>query len=335
AAFGAELRRGRELRVIDVAGDDAFDAFLAQHRDADQAEPAAAEHRDFVLRAHRRQLAGRAVRGERRAGERRGKAVLDAADVDQVFRIRHQHMRGIRAGAVDAEEARAGDAVIFLTGLAHGALAAADPRIDQPLLADFDPASAGPERFDDAERLVAEREGRNAAALLHVEALAAAEIEVALPDVEIGVADAGARDAHEHLGSLGLGRAREHLLQRLAVFDDLIADHAFAASLSAWSMSQRMSSSVSMPTDMRTMSGVTPALRRSASSICRCVVEAGWITSVFASPMFARWLMNCAASMKRSPALAPPLTPKLRSPEAPCGRYFFASEKYLLSGSPG
>jgi hypothetical protein len=45
--------------------------------------------------------------------------------------------------------------------------------------------------------------------------------------------------------------------------------------------------------------------------------------------------MNWAASMKRSPAPAPPLTPKLSKPEAPFGRYFFASEKYLLSGSPG
>ena len=80
-----------------------------------------------------------------------------------------------------------------------------------------------------------------------------------------------------------------------------------------------------MPTDMRTMSGVTPALMRSASSICRCVVDAGWITSVFASPMLARWLRNCVASMKRSPAFAPPFTPKFSKPLAPFGKNFFAS----------
>ena len=45
--------------------------------------------------------------------------------------------------------------------------------------------------------------------------------------------------------------------------------------------------------------------------------------------------MNCAASMNRSPAFAPPLTPKLSSPEAPFGMYFFASAWYLLSGRPG
>src|SRR6267143_4972152 len=74
----------------------------------------------------------------------------------------------------------------------------------------------------------------------------------------------------------------------LPIFDDLIADHALDAWCSAWSMSQRMSSSVSMPTEMRIMSGVTPAFSWSASLICRCVVEAGWMISVFASPMLAR-----------------------------------------------
>ena len=44
---------------------------------------------------------------------------------------------------------------------------------------------------------------------------------------------------------------------------------------SAWSMSHRMSSSVSRPTDRRIMSGVTPAARCSSSSSWRCVVDAG------------------------------------------------------------
>src|SRR5438105_6897721 len=244
-------------------------------------------------------------------------------------------MRGIATGAVDAEDAAPGNAVVVLTCLAHGALAAADPGEHQALLADPDALRLRSERFDDTERLVAEGEGQHAAALLHVEALAAAQIEVALPDVQIRVAYAFAGDAHQHFAAFRLRRGRQHFLERLAVLDDLVADHAFAASLSAWSMSHRMSSSVSMPTEMRIMSGVTPALTRSASSICLWVVDAGWMTSVLASPMLARWLMNCAASMKRSPALAPPLTPKLSKPEAPLGRYFFASAWYLLSGRPG
>src|SRR5450756_1885101 len=53
---------------------------------------------------------------------------------------------------------------------------------------------------------------------------------------------------------------------------------------------------------MRIMSGETPAVICSSSDNWRWVVEAGWITSVRASPTLARWLMNCAASMKASPA---------------------------------
>src|SRR6267142_6081218 len=45
AAFRAELRGGGELRVIHVACNDALHALLAQDGDADQPEPAAAEHR--------------------------------------------------------------------------------------------------------------------------------------------------------------------------------------------------------------------------------------------------------------------------------------------------
>ncbi len=73
------------------------------------------------------------------------------------------------------------------------------------------------------------------------------------------------------------------------------------------------------------MSGVTPAFAWSASSIWRCVVEAGWITSVLASPMFARWLMNVALSMNFSPAAAPPLIPNESRPLAPCGMYLRVS----------
>src|SRR6185369_17155825 len=136
--------------------------------------------------------------------------------------------------------------------------------VNQALLPDLDAPGFGAERFHHAERLVPQGKGRHAAALLDVKALAAAQVEEAFPDVQVGVTHARARYAHQHFAALRLRRGGQHLLQRLAVLDDLVADHAFPASCSAWSMSQRMSSSVSMPTDMRIMSGVTPALMRSA-----------------------------------------------------------------------
>jgi len=83
--------------------------------------------------------------------------------------------------------------------------------------------------------------------------------------------------------------------------------------------SQRMSSMLSRPIERRTISGGTPARASSSSFSCRCVVEAGWITSDFASPMLAKWLTKVSASMNFTPASKPPLMPKARSAPAPRG----------------
>ena len=66
----------------------------------------------------------------------------------------------------------------------------------------------------------------------------------------------------------------------------------------------------SMPTDSRTVSWVTPAAASSSSFSCECVVVALWIASVFASPMFARWLNSSQALDERLPGLAAALDPE-------------------------
>ena len=86
-----------------------------------------------------------------------------------------------------------------------------------------------------------------------------------------------------------------------------------------------MSSMCSMPTDTRTRSGVTPLAFCSASLSCWCVVVLGWMTSVLASPTFARWLASFTLSMNLRPASRPPLIPKVRTEPKPFFRYFFAS----------
>ena len=63
-----------------------------------------------------------------------------------------------------------------------------------------------------------------------------------------------------------------------------------------------MSSIVSMPTEMRIMSLPMPIASRSWYGTCWCVVEAGWITRVFASPTFARCEARFTFWMKRTPA---------------------------------
>src|SRR5437870_707539 len=154
----------------------------AQHRDAGKADAAAADDRHAVLAREQRQLGARAVGREARAGERRSESLVDTGSVEQVFRIGHEQVRRIGAGAVDAEDAASRDTVVVLSRLAHRALAAADPRKHDPLLTHAHALRLRAQRLDHAEGLMAEREGRHAAALLDVEALAAAEVEIAMPD---------------------------------------------------------------------------------------------------------------------------------------------------------
>lgn len=71
---------------------------------------------------------------------------------------------------------------------------------------------------------------------------------------------------------------------------------------SAWSMSAIRSSICSIPTDRRIMSGVTPTTRKSSGVSCLWVVEAGWLTSDFASPRFTRRLKSFTALKNLSPA---------------------------------
>ena len=61
---------------------------------------------------------------------------------------------------------------------------------------------------------------------------------------------------------------------------------------------------------MRIRSGLTPAAICSSSVICWCVVLAGWMTSVLASPTLARCEISSRLSMKRLAGLAPTLDPE-------------------------
>ena len=55
----------------------------------------------------------------------------------------------------------------------------------------------------------------------------------------------------------------------------------------------------SIPTRRRTVSWVTPAASSSSSLSWLCVVDALWMASDFASPMFARWLKSSSALDER------------------------------------
>ena len=91
----------------------------------------------------------------------------------------------------------------------------------------------------------------------------------------------------------------------------------------------------SMPTDRRTVSCVTPAAASSSSLSCECVVEALWIASDLASPMFARWLKSSRLSMNFWPASRPPVMPNVTRPPKPPESMRLATSWYGELSRPG
>jgi len=77
-----------------------------------------------------------------------------------------------------------------------------------------------------------------------------------------------------------------------------------------------ISSMCSIPTEILTISGETPAAFNSSGPSWRCVVDAGWQAKDFASPIFTSLKIIWRASINFAPAVSPPLIPKLIIPEA-------------------
>ena len=76
-----------------------------------------------------------------------------------------------------------------------------------------------------AGNLVAHRQWQLDAAIRQFQLLAAAQVVVALPEVDVGVAKSGGLDFDQHLAALRLGRGLLDQAQRLAVVGDAIATH--------------------------------------------------------------------------------------------------------------
>jgi hypothetical protein len=123
----------------------------------------------------------------------------------------------------DAEEALL-DAEVFVAVGAVAALAAADPGKHRALGADEARRRVGADLLDHARDLVPERE-RQRHASGGVELLAAAEIGIAVLDVQVGVAEAAALDAHQYFGALRLRRVDDGLAQRRVEFDQRLPAH--------------------------------------------------------------------------------------------------------------
>src|SRR5216684_1159445 len=112
------------------------------------------------------------------------------------------------------------------------------------------------------------------------------------PDPAMARAGLTVRNAREpgpqlarHRSEHGLGVRHRHAADQM---DAAQTRHAPTAS-SAWARSAMMSSMCSMPIDNLTYPGFTPFAACSASESCECVVLAGWIARLRASPILATW----------------------------------------------
>ena len=98
---------------------------------------------------------------------------------------------------------------------------AAHPGEDHPVVARLDMAdSARPAFQHPADDLMPHRQGQGHAAIGHPQLAAAAHVVHALPDVQIGVADAGMGDFEQHLVAGRLRRRQFDFLQRFPVLDN-------------------------------------------------------------------------------------------------------------------
>ena len=221
--LGAELQGRLALGRIDVGHKDRCVGERTGELQPHHADPAQA---DDEKRAQPQEGDGPldgAVAGEPGAHERPGDLWGDALHVEQVAGVRHQDVRGVAAVDRDAERARR-VAQMLVAACAHGARAAADPRIDGVAYAGCDALGVGASRLDGAGDLVPKGEGEGAEAA-HVELLLAAQGEIAVLQVQIGVAHAAMGDAQQHLAAPGLGRLGLGGLERLAVLDQRLPAH--------------------------------------------------------------------------------------------------------------
>src|SRR5690349_3349449 len=165
----------------------------------------------------------RAIGGDAGAHQRRRLIDRQRVIVEQIFGVRHQHMGGKAAVDGDAEEALL-DAEVLVAGETVAALAAANPGKYRLLLADHIHADLGADLIDDAGELMAERKWERHAAR-GVELLAAAEIGIAVLDVQVGMTEPATLDANEDLLALRLRRFDDGLAERRIEFDQRLSTH--------------------------------------------------------------------------------------------------------------
>src|SRR6185295_10256394 len=130
-----------------------------------------------------------------------GKCCRNRIIIEQIAWMRHQHVSCIAAIDLNADLTRL-EAKMLVATRAKSTLAAADPRIDNDTAARFRVLGFGAGRFDRAFDLMSEREGKRTSAG-EFKFSPAAEIEISLMQMNVGVANAAMPDADEDFAAHG------------------------------------------------------------------------------------------------------------------------------------
>ena len=210
-------------RVVDVDGEEGG----VGHRPGElQGREPDAPETDDDQRAPidpRPDLPDRAEGGEPGAGVRAGEGHREIADREEIPGMRDEDVIAEPAGPGDAERLRL-RAQMFPPRPAGAAAAAADPGIHHVPGSGVDDAGVRTARHDDAADLVSQRQ-RQGPPLRQVQPPPAAQVEEAVLQVQVAVADAAGLGPDEHLGPDRLRRQRLDPFQGRAEPGELMADH--------------------------------------------------------------------------------------------------------------
>ena len=195
----AETQRRFALGRVGVDGDNARLRGGRTKRHHCHADTAAADDRDVVVRAHRRELAQGTEGGDAGTGERGGTFRRERADRHQVARVRHTHKVGVATGELDAQCVRGARAQMLVAAFAHRAGAATEPRVDDHPVAQRHAQRVGAELDHFAADLVAHRHRQRDAAARQRRQRASAHVEATGLHMQVGVAHAAMRDTQRRL----------------------------------------------------------------------------------------------------------------------------------------
>ena len=215
---------GLQFHRIDVGHHQAGPGHQAGRGQRRQAQTARAYQQNAVRGLHGWHFLQGAKGGQPRAGQRGGGMHIQRANVDQVAGVGHQHVLAEAAIGFGAQAAL-GFAIGVAQVLAGLADAAAYPGVDQHLATRPGGVHVGAHLGHAARDFMAQGHGNLGAILRGGQAFVAAQVEIAVAQMDVAVAQPGRLHLDQHL--LALGHRLRHLarLQGLAPIHNLIALH--------------------------------------------------------------------------------------------------------------